>query len=194
VRLLLSALPTDPSSFAKIALLRVSNVNNIKLMLSLGRRLLGVVIVVLLAFFGPAKAVDFSLDECLDLGFQPDVAQCSDCGVLLEHLNDGELHRECQRCCTTAADNSATAVKIEKYISARLELDYRLVTPGSEWKKFFEDDLPKLQRVVPMDTPRSAARLVMESADGEKHPIRISTWSTDLVREYLRNKLESSPP
>ena len=129
-------------------------------------------------------------NECLDLGFQQDAVQCSDCDVLLEHVNDdSELHRECLQCCSTEVHDSANAAS-EQYVMARLEIDYRLVSPGSDWERFFNDMLPTFyNRVVPHDTPRSAARLVMESADGEKHVVRIATWSVDLVRDYLKNKL-----
>lgn len=137
----------------------------------------------------PAAVEPLTRNECLDLGFQSDSVQCGDCNLLLEHVNDLELHSECTRCCTAdTADSSSAAA--EKYVLARLELDYRMVHPGSEWEKFFNDVLPTFNdRVVPFDTPRMPARLVMENADGEQHVVRISTWSVDLVRDYLKNKL-----
>ncbi len=141
----------------------------------------------LLSHLARAASSQLTRNECLDLGFHSDLVVCGDCDVLLEHANDAELHRECLHCC--AEEDKATAAATEKYVHARLELDFRLVTPGSEWKKFFQDVLPTLPRVAPYDTPRMGAKLVMETAEGEKHVVRIATWSTDLVRDYLRNKL-----
>lgn len=123
--------------------------------------------------------------DCEALGFTG-LALCSDCDLLTEYVSDKELEEDCRRCCAPDAED----ISKQKFHSAVLEVCMRQVRWFPSVLEFIEEKAPDFPALKVKYRANMQPRLVTRNERGdEQETIRIDTWKTEQIEEFLRAKL-----
>ncbi|BDA43984.1 hypothetical protein COCOBI_05-1680 [Coccomyxa sp. Obi] len=134
----------------------------------------------------PAVGTTDSKATCTDLGFTG-LQPCSACDTLRQYLDDKELVEDCQRCCTPEADTGSG-----KYLSAVLEVCKHRLREFPTVEHFVKDMADDIDNLEVRYRFGSSPRLILVGENGKKETLRIDKWKTELIVEYLEDKLAVS--
>eukprot|EP00736_Rhodelphis_marinus_P003121 Rmarinus@m.22621 len=124
-----------------------------------------------------------SAEECADHGFS-DSLMCPTCDKLYESVQDPILAEECRQCCAVESDTN-----VVKYESAKIEVCSRSLRWHTELKNFIEDHETDFENLKVKYRPGAQPELTMYSDKG-KRKIKISSWKSDEIYEYLSQRLQ----
>lgn len=123
---------------------------------------------------------------CTDLGFTG-LQPCSACDTLRQYLDEQELVEDCQRCCTPEADTGS-----DKYVRAILEVCKHRLREFPTVEHFVKDKAEDIDSLEVRYRFGSSPRLILVDESGKKEKMRIDKWKTELIEEFLQNKLAAS--
>ncbi|KAK9915637.1 hypothetical protein WJX75_001843 [Coccomyxa subellipsoidea] len=124
--------------------------------------------------------------DCASLGFTG-LQPCSACDTLRSYLGDHELVDDCQRCCTPESDLGSG-----KFLSAVLEVCKHRLREFPTVEHFVNDKAEDFDSLEVRYRFGSSPRLILNGENGKKETLRIDKWKTELIEEFLRDKLPAN--
>lgn len=139
------------------------------------------------SFHASFDASVMSPGSCLALGFNSEVLQCQSCEIILRTVQDKQLYDDCSNCCL---ETTANVDNEEKYELIVLEIDKRIIYPGSDIAM-----IVKKKKDLGLTVKyRMGARpyLHLYRSKGDTSPadsMFVGSWSKDTFEEYLKANL-----
>jgi len=128
--------------------------------------------------------VSSALGDCKDLGFTG-TQLCGDCDKLQEYVKDEGLAQECKSCCVESGGEGS----VQMFEKVTLEVCKHRMREFPQVEGFINNQAAAYEGLKVSYKYGTYPKLVFRGAGKQKEVIRIDSWTTDNIQEYLDAKL-----